>query len=44
VSLLKAARAAALLDGGLRDPDDVKQLAPGPAPRVSVAPELELEA
>jgi MoxR-like ATPase len=45
VSLLKAARAAALLDG--RDyviPDDVKQLAPAVLRhRVSVAPELELE-
>jgi MoxR-like ATPase len=45
VSLLKAARAAALLDG--RDyviPDDVKQLAPAALRhRVSVAPELELE-
>jgi len=45
VSLLKAARAAALLDG--RDfviPDDVKGLAPAVLRhRVSVAPELELE-
>jgi MoxR-like ATPase len=45
VALLKAARAAALLDG--RDyvvPDDVKQLAPAVLRhRVSVAPELELE-
>ena len=45
VSLLKAARAVALLDG--RDyviPDDVKQLAPAVLRhRVSVAPELELE-
>ncbi|MGH8699504.1 MAG: AAA family ATPase, partial [Burkholderiales bacterium] len=45
VSLLKAARAAALLEG--RDyvvPDDVKQLAPAVLRhRVSVAPELELE-
>ena len=45
VSLLKAARAAALLDG--RDyviPDDVKALAPTVLRhRVSVAPELELE-
>src|SRR5207247_9280316 len=45
VSLLKAARGAALLDG--RDyviPDDVKQLAPAVLRhRVSVAPELELE-
>jgi MoxR-like ATPase len=45
VSLLKAARAAALLDD--RDyviPDDVKQLAPAVLRhRVSVAPELELE-
>jgi len=45
VSLLKAARAAALLDG--RDyvvPDDVKALAPTVlCHRVSVAPELELE-
>jgi MoxR-like ATPase len=45
VSLLKAARAAALLDG--RDfviPDDVKALAPAVLRhRVSVAPELELE-
>jgi len=45
VSLLKAARAAALLEG--RDyviPDDVKRLAPGVLRhRVSVAPELELE-
>ncbi|HEX4573739.1 MAG TPA: MoxR family ATPase [Gemmatimonadales bacterium] len=45
VSLLKAARASALLDG--RDyviPDDVKQLAPAVLRhRVSVAPELELE-
>ena len=45
VSLLKAARAAALLDG--RDyviPDDVKRLAPAVLRhRVSVAPELELE-
>src|SRR5437762_392161 len=44
-SLLKAARAAALLDG--RDyviPDDVKALAPAVLRhRVSVAPELELE-
>src|SRR5437870_4106939 len=45
VSLLKAARAAALLDG--RDyviPDDVKGLAPAVLRhRVNVAPELELE-
>lgn len=45
VSLLKAARAGALLEG--RDyviPDDVKQLAPAVLRhRVSVAPELELE-
>jgi len=45
VSLLKAARATALLDG--RDyviPDDVKHLAPAVLRhRVSVAPELELE-
>ena len=45
VSLLKAARAAALLDG--RDyviPDDVKTLAPAVLRhRVTVAPELELE-
>ncbi len=45
VALLKAARAAALLDG--RDyviPDDVKELAPAVLRhRVSVAPELELE-
>src|SRR2546422_3829867 len=45
VSLLKAARAAALLEG--RDyviPDDVKRLAPAVLRhRVSVAPELELE-
>ncbi len=45
VALLKAARAAALVDG--RDyvvPDDVKQLAPAVLRhRVSVAPELELE-
>ena len=45
VALLKAARAAALLDG--RDyviPDDVKRLAPAVLRhRVSVAPELELE-
>jgi MoxR-like ATPase len=45
VSLFKAARAAALLDG--RDyviPDDVKRLAPAILRhRVSVAPELELE-
>jgi MoxR-like ATPase len=45
VSLLKAARAAALLDG--RDyvvPDDVKALAPAVLRhRVNVAPELELE-
>jgi MoxR-like ATPase len=45
VALLKAARAAALLDG--RDyviPDDVKGLAPAVLRhRVSVAPELELE-
>ena len=45
MSLLKAARAAALLDG--RDyviPDDVKRLAPAVLRhRVSVAPELELE-
>jgi len=45
VALLKAARAAALLDG--RDyviPDDVKALAPAVLRhRVSVAPELELE-
>jgi len=45
VSLLKAARAAALLDG--RDyvvPDDVKTLAPAVLRhRVNVAPELELE-
>jgi len=45
VSLLKAARAAALLDG--RDyviPDDVKRLAPAVLRhRVNVAPELELE-
>src|SRR5207244_976654 len=45
VSLLKAARAAALLDG--RDyviPDDAKALAPAVLRhRVSVAPELELE-
>jgi MoxR-like ATPase len=45
VSLLKAARGAALLDG--RDyvvPDDVKRLAPAVLRhRVSVAPELELE-
>jgi MoxR-like ATPase len=45
VALLKAARAAALLDG--RDyviPDDVKRLAPSVLRhRVSVAPELELE-
>ena len=45
VSLLRAARAAALLQG--RDyviPDDVKQLAPAVLRhRVSVAPELELE-
>jgi MoxR-like ATPase len=45
VSLLKAARAAALLDD--RDfvvPDDVKQLAPAVLRhRISVAPELELE-
>ena len=45
VSLLKAARAAALVDG--RDyviPDDVKRLAPAVLRhRVSVAPELELE-
>ena len=45
VSLLKAARSAALLDG--RDfviPDDVKRLAPTVLRhRVSVAPELELE-
>jgi len=45
VSLLKAARAAALLDG--REfviPDDVKGLAPAVLRhRVNVAPELELE-
>ncbi len=45
VALLKAARAAALVDG--RDyviPDDVKRLAPAVLRhRVSVAPELELE-
>ena len=45
VSLFKAARAAAFLDG--RDyviPDDVKRLAPAILRhRVSVAPELELE-
>ncbi len=45
VALLKAARAAALLDG--REyviPDDVKELAPAVLRhRVSVAPELELE-
>lgn len=45
VALLKAARAAALIDG--RDfviPDDVKRLAPGVLRhRVNVAPELELE-
>jgi MoxR-like ATPase len=45
VALLKAARAAALLDG--RDyviPDDVKEFAPAVLRhRVSVAPELELE-
>jgi len=45
VSLLKAARAAALLES--RDyviPDDVKQLAPGVLRhRITVAPELELE-
>ena len=45
VSLLKAARAAALLEG--RDfviPDDVKLLAPGVLRhRITVAPELELE-
>ncbi|HYK82345.1 MAG TPA: MoxR family ATPase [Gemmatimonadales bacterium] len=45
VALLRAARAAALLDG--RDyviPDDVKRLAPAALRhRVSVAPELELE-
>ena len=45
MSLFKAARAAAFLDG--RDyviPDDVKRLAPAILRhRVSVAPELELE-
>jgi MoxR-like ATPase len=45
VALLKASRAAALLDG--RDfviPDDVKGLAPAVLRhRVAVAPELELE-
>jgi MoxR-like ATPase len=45
VALLKAARAAALLDGrGYVIPDDVKRLAPAVLRhRVGVAPELELE-